>query len=410
MTAISLRGVGKSYALYDHTLDRIKEIVTGHPRHRTRVALHPIDLEIGRGEVVGLIGRNGAGKSTLLKLVAGTLTPSSGEIRVDGQVSALLELGTGFHHDLTGRENVYLGGAVRGLSVREIDRLYPGIVEFAGLAEFMEQPVKTFSSGMLVRLAFALATCIEPDILIIDEALSVGDAAFAHKSFERIMGFKNDGKTILFCSHSMYQVEAICNRVIWLHEGAVRMVGEPAAVIAAYNAYLDSLNGGAGQAPAEVAAPAPEPAAVALEPGRPARLLDVQVSAGPHSGRSLEIVSHQSDLKIRIRFVSDPAIPCPRLAVTISGPDGRIISSTGNWVDGLEIRRDSAGQAEVTVCFPRLALLKGQYWLNVYLLSHEGIFPFDQAELVAELQVRQQTLEQGIVSLPRTWSQAPLPA
>ncbi len=222
--AISLQSVSKIYRTYAHGWDHLWEILTYRTRAQVFQALYPLTLHINHSQVVGIIGKNGAGKSTLLKIVTGTLMSDDGGTRdVSGRIAALLELGTGFHPEMSGRENVYLSGAVIGLSVDEIDQLYDDIVAFAGVEAFMEKPVKTYSSGMFMRLAFAVATCVEPDILIIDEALSVGDGAFARKSFDRIMQFREAKKTILFCSHSLYQVEKICDRVIWLDQGRIQM-------------------------------------------------------------------------------------------------------------------------------------------------------------------------------------------
>lgn len=408
MTVIALHGVSKYYTLYQHPLDRLREILTGRKRHQERAALHPLSLEIGKGEVVGLIGLNGAGKSTLLKLVAGTLVPSTGQVTVNGRVSALLELGSGFHPEMSGRDNVYLSGAVMGLPQSTIDGLYDEIVAFAGLADVMDQPVKTYSSGMFMRLAFAVATCVEPDILIIDEALSVGDAAFARKSFDRIMRFKNACKTILFCSHSLYQVEAICNRVIWLHEGRLRLNGEPSEVIAAYNEFLGTPGEGDEK---KIVPPAEQDSATALAPVRigtaagTARILAIQTRADAVTGRKLTVQSGISEVAMAVRFSSDPALPSPRIGLTITGADGRSVASAGSWQDELTIQRDSRGIGEVSVSFPRFPLLRGSYWFNVFLLSEDGIHVYEQAERVAELKVYQEGLEQGIVSLPHIWFQ-----
>lgn len=398
MTAIVLKHLGKSYAQYDRAVDRLLEVVTGRKRHREFTALHPVDLEISRGEVLGLIGMNGAGKSTLLKLIAGTILPTSGQIEVHGRISALLELGAGFHPEMTGRENVYMSGTVMGLEIGQIDALYDEIVAFSGLAEFMNQPVKTFSSGMFVRLAFAVATSVQPDILIVDEALSVGDGAFARKSFERIMSFKEAGGTILFCSHSLYQVEAICSRVIWVHHGKIIMNGDPAVVAAGYSQFLDT-----GLFPGEGRKPQDQNPAYECVPSGMAHLAKVEVTAGGLTGHDLDVESGKTDVAISVRFVSDPALAAPSVAVTFVRQDGSIIASAGSLNDGNTLVRSADGSGEVIVTFPRLALLKGEYWLNVYLLCEQGLHPYDQASMVAKLSVTQQGLEQGVVSLPRQW-------
>ncbi|MDY6982650.1 MAG: ABC transporter ATP-binding protein, partial [Pseudomonadota bacterium] len=235
---IKLANISKYYRLYRHDLDRAKEIFTGKAHHEKHYALRDVSIDVRHGEVVGVVGKNGAGKSTLLKILADTLQPSEGTIHIEGRVAALLELGASFHPEMTGHENIYLNCSIQGLSKQETDAIYDDIISFSGVEEFIHRPVKTYSSGMFVRLAFAIATHIDPDILIIDEALSVGDGAFARKSFDRIMDFKRAGKTIFFCSHSLYQIEALCDRVLWIHEGRVRAEGAPATVVTEYGEFL----------------------------------------------------------------------------------------------------------------------------------------------------------------------------
>lgn len=404
MTGIQLRGVSKTYAVYKHGFERLLEIITGRSYHKKFIALQSLDLDIESGEVVGIIGMNGAGKTTLLKLLAGTLAPSTGSISIKGRVGALLELGTGFHPEMTGRENVYLAAAVMGLPKSVADVLYPEIVEFSGLAAFMDQPVKTYSSGMFVRLAFAVATSIDPDVLIIDEALSVGDGAFARKSFDRIMGFKKLGKTILFCSHSLYQIEAICSRVIWIHQGRIMLDGNPAQVTAAYNAFLSATS---TKEKKQILndVPASARSDVTAIKGY-ARLTRVRVSAGSNPSTVLDIVTGESNLHIAVEFDSDPEMSSPTVAVAIAGSDGRFVCSAGTYNDGVFVERGGDGRGSVQLTFPRLPLLKGNYWLHVFLLCERAIHVYDSAESVAELRVRQHDLQQGIVSLPHYWNVA----
>jgi lipopolysaccharide transport system ATP-binding protein len=404
MSAICLDNVSKTYSLYRHGRDRLIEVITGKPRHREIVALHPITLDIPKGRVIGVIGQNGAGKSTLLKLIAGTIAASGGQMRVNGRISALLELGTGFHPEMTGRDNVYLKGAIMGLRPEEIGRLYADIVAFAGIKEFMDQPVKTYSSGMLMRLAFAVETCVEPDILILDEILSVGDGAFARKSFDRIMHFRTTGATILFCSHSMYQVEAICDRVIWLDRGRVRLEGPPADVITQYQAFLANLS-----APVERPDLGPPLTDVLSQPvatpDNTAHLLGIEVRADGRLGRELNVTTGKSEVSITVSFASDAALPSPSVAVAFVGQDGSFISSASSQNDGLVLSRTPEGIGEITVRFPDFALLKGTYLVDVYLLCENGVHRYDRSRGVAEFTVQQQGLEQGIVSLPRVWVQ-----
>ncbi len=410
MSAISLRGVGKTYAQYVRPSDRLLEVITGRSRHREFVALQPLDLTLNRGEVLGLVGMNGAGKSTLLKLIAGTILPSSGQVEIHGRISALLELGTGFHPEMTGRENVYLSGAVQGMTTEQIDGLYDGIVEFSGLADFMAQPIKTYSSGMFVRLAFAVATCVQPDILIVDEALSVGDGAFALKSFKRIMDFKDAGSTILFCSHSLYQVEAICSRAVWVHRGGIVLDGASSAVTAAYGQYLESglLPGEtpplAAQAPAVVAMDSQPAETIAIHaPQGQARIAAIEVRGGGRVDKELELESGKDDLTVRVQFASDPALPDPSLAVTLVRADSSIVASASTHNDGYSVGRAVDGRGEVELTFDKLPLLKGDYWVTVFLGCERAMHVYDHAEMVARVRVIQQGLAQGVVELPHTW-------
>ena len=240
MDAIHIRGVSKSYAIYARPSDRLKELLTWNRRsfHRDFWALHDVSLEIEKGTTFGLIGENGSGKSTLLQLIAGILQPTSGAVEVDGLVSALLELGSGFNPEFSGRENVFLNGAILGLSNKEIERLYPAIESFAEIGEFINQPVKTYSSGMVVRLAFAVAITVEPDILLVDEALAVGDIYFRQRCMRKIHELHRKGITIIFVSHSASDVKSLAQTVAWLDQGRLLECGDPDDVIAHYLAFM----------------------------------------------------------------------------------------------------------------------------------------------------------------------------
>jgi lipopolysaccharide transport system ATP-binding protein len=409
--AIRLAGVGKTYRTYAHARDRFWEMLTGRPRYRETVALHPLDLRIDHGEVVGIIGMNGAGKSTLLKLIAGTVPPDQGDVEVSGPVCALLELGAGFHPEMSGRDNIFLGAAVAGLSASRIKTQVDEIIDFAGLRKSIDQPVKTYSSGMMMRLAFSVATAVDPDLLILDETLSVGDGAFARKSFQRIMQFKEAGKTILFCSHSMYQIQAICSRAIWIDQGELKMDGNPGAVVAAYNDYLGlfeqaAITGVDGEAKASPLSESPGDgvAESGVKSSVGARLLKVMVRAGEFSGIKLPLTSGCVDLAVAVSFQSDPALKPPSVGVTITASSGVPVTSAGTHVDGMTVKRGEDGRGEVELQFPKLPLLQGSYWVNVFLLCDRGLQLYDKAQLVSELEVSQKTLEMGVVTLPHQWS------
>jgi len=237
---ITFERVSKSYPIYASPLDRLKELATLNRLrfHDDFWALQDVSFTVHRGETFCLIGENGSGKSTLLQIVAGILKPTSGTVRVDGRVSALLELGSGFNPEFTGRDNVYLNGAILGLSSTEIDRKYKEIEAFAEIGDFINQPVKTYSSGMLVRLAFAVAIHVDPDILLVDEALAVGDIYFRQRCMRKVHELRSRGITILFVSHAIGDVKAIGDRCLWLERGRIRDLGETDAVVAKYLAAM----------------------------------------------------------------------------------------------------------------------------------------------------------------------------
>lgn len=240
MGQISVRDVGKAYKKYPNRWSRLLEwIVPGTPqRHELKWVLQGISFTVSPGESIGIVGMNGAGKSTLLKMITGTTIPTTGTIEIEGRVAALLELGMGFHPDFTGRENVYMSGQLLGFSVEDVNVMMPAIEEFAEIGDYIDQPVRVYSSGMQMRLAFSVATARRPDVLIVDEALSVGDAYFQHKSFDRIRDFRKQGTTLLLVSHDKSSVQAICDRAILLADGRVAREGEPEAVMDFYNAML----------------------------------------------------------------------------------------------------------------------------------------------------------------------------
>lgn len=437
---ISLKGVAKRYRLFSRPHDRLLTLLPGlgrFARERYFHGLHPLDLQVCQGEVVGIVGRNGAGKSTLLQLICQTLPPTEGWLQVSGRVSALLELGAGFNPEFTGRENVFLSAAILGMSRAQTEQRLDDILAFAEIGEFVDQPVKTYSSGMFVRLAFAVATAVDPDILVVDEALSVGDGAFARKSFERIMGMKTAGKTILFCSHSLYQVEAICSRALWLEGGRLIEDGAPDEVIAHYQRFLDTglMPGELSRAdetapllptpaptlepvekPAEepvatVAAPqaaAPAPTE-AHHPSGFARLSRCEVRIDGQSEEPLQARSGESTLEMVVSFESDPALPCPTVAVTISTADGHIVTSAATWEDGVAITRDARGRGQARICFPALPLLKGRYGVGAYVFCEQGVHSYGWVDPVLSFSVSQRGIEKGYCRLPHQWQCQPEP-
>lgn len=237
---IAVENLNKEYRIYNRPQDRLLELISRKPHHQVFKVLNDISFAVADGKSFGIIGNNGAGKSTLLKMLVGTLQPTSGSISIQGQVAALLELGAGFHPEFTGRRNIYLNAALLGVSDENIEELENDIIEFSGLRDFIDRPVKTYSSGMYVRLAFSIATMVRPDILVIDEALSVGDMAFQKKCVARMNKFRADEKTMVFCSHSMFHIQELCDTAIWIHEGHVREIGDSDKVVADYEDFCNS--------------------------------------------------------------------------------------------------------------------------------------------------------------------------
>lgn len=403
--AISVQNVSKCYHLYDTPHDRLKQFllptlqrwVGQNPESYCREfwSLRDISFDVRRGETLGVIGKNGAGKSTLLQILCGTLFPSTGEVRAKGRIAALLELGAGFNTEFTGRENIYMNASILGLSRAEIEAKLDEIIAFADIGIFIDQPVKTYSSGMFVRLAFSIATSVEPDILIIDEALSVGDGAFARKSFDRIMKIRDAGKTVLFCSHSLYQIEAICDRAIWLKDGNLAAIDIPSKTVMAYNSYLSQSS--------PVKRTTTSPLELVQAVAGSARISRIVVSSDGIEGTDLCVISKRSCVEMRISFVVDVQLPPPSVAVVLTDLEGRNVASSGTCNDSLVLQVSPDGCGSVSLIYDKIPLLKGEYWVNIFLMCERGVYTYEEAPMIAKLVVDQLDLEIGVVSLPHTW-------
>lgn len=400
--AILAHHLSKCYQLYAQPKDRLKQLIWGQRRqyYRELWALREINLAIMPGEVIGIIGKNGSGKSTLLQLICGTLTPTTGKVEINGRLAALLELGAGFNPEFTGRENIWMNAAIIGLTQQEITDRIEQIIDFSEIRSFVDQPVKTYSSGMYVRLAFSIAISVDPDILIIDEALSVGDGAFARKSFNRIMQLRDSGKTILFCSHSLFQIESLCNRAFWINQGKLMAEGDVKQVVTAYQQFLDLgvLSGDNNG----IAATIEQNDYLANAKGY-ARLetVVVEIDGAPCAAAVAE--SGQSTIQIDVKFSTDPSLPCPTVAVTLHSMDGRVITSAASWEDSIIPRLTPEGIGEIKLLFEQLPLLKGEYLVSVYLLCEQGIHLYDSVYGATKLQVQQQNRLQGFFMIPHQW-------
>lgn len=364
---IQVADLSKIYPLYDRPFDRLQEALHpfGRKYHRDFYALRDVAFAVRAGETLGIIGRNGSGKSTLLKILAGVLTPTQGQARVAGRVSSLLELGAGFNPEMTGLENVYLQGTLMGFTRGEMDARRDAILAFADIGEFIHQPVKHYSSGMFVRLAFACAISVDPDVLIVDEALAVGDVRFQVKCHRKLAEFHERGKTILLVSHSAADVVQLCQRAIWLDDGRVRRAGPAKSVVEEYSAWMVH-DTGLQSAPAAAAAPAaPDPAADGLAPIPPQALITgdggaVIEACGlfDESGRRLAALTGPTRVRLRLRVATKVPLAVPYFGFQIVNAKGLRVLGSNTAVLRLALPPIAAGvraQVEFAFDFPEIA-------------------------------------------------------
>ena len=398
-TVLSMQRVSKEYKLYASARARLRALLTGRAAHRSHWALRDVSFTLGRGQCIGVVGDNGAGKSTLLKLLAGTLQPSSGGIECVGRVTAILELGAGFHPDFSGRDNLYFGGSLIGIGHDEMARLEPEIIDFCELGEALDRPVKTYSSGMTVRLAFALVTAVQPDVLIIDEALAVGDQHFQKKCVERIMKFRESGCTILFCSHSPYHIRHLCDAALWLKDGRVEQFGPTEPVLAAYDVHTRQRQAGQDDGHGVHAALAP----VAVADGEGACIVSVEVAGLAPSPDGSPPVLQGSDLavKITVRGRGDER---PHIGFMIEQSQGVGITSLGTHEEeGAAPRRLPDGLWQSVLTFPDLPLHSGDYVISAYLFDATGLVVYDEWLHYLHLRFVAPKLMPGLVQLPHRW-------
>lgn len=398
-------------------------MLTGKATHRSHWALNDVSFELRRGECIGVIGDNGAGKSTLLKLLAGTLQPSHGRIDRVGRVTAILELGAGFHPDFSGRDNLYFAGSLIGITHDEMARLEPEIIDFCELGEALDRPVKTYSSGMTVRLAFALVTAVQPDVLIVDEALAVGDQNFQKKCVERITAFRNNGCTILFCSHSPYHVRHLCDRALWLKGGRVEQFGNTEAVLAAYDVHTRAREAAADGGTAEVLVPAVaegdaqvSSAAIASAAQPPsdtsqpsardagsACLLSVDVAHLADPVGDQPPVLQGQDLVVTIR-ARGRGSERPHIGFMIEQSKGVGITSLATHEDGAAPALLEDGTWQSVLTFPDLPLHSGDYVISAFLFDETGLAVYDQWFQFLHFRFIFPKPLPGLVRLPHHWS------
>jgi ABC-type polysaccharide/polyol phosphate transport system ATPase subunit len=418
--AITARDVSKLYRrhLGRHQFKTLKSaLLTGSlisdlAPAETFTALDGVSFDVPRGSTLGVIGENGSGKSTLLKLVAGITKPSRGTLTVDGRVSALIELGAGFHPEISGRENVVINGIMLGLSRREIDARFDEIVAFAELERFIDAPVKTYSSGMYMRLGFAVAIHVEPDVLLIDEVLAVGDEAFTRKCLDKIAEFHRRGRTILFVTHSLGLVEKMCDDVLWLRQGRVADRGEPKRVVDAYLTYVAGGEDAALKARQEAAEAAPPPEGVA-----DAAPTTAGYRPGRWGGREVEITRVRLvDARGRERHVFAPgeavtlvlSVRAPEpvedfvFGFGLFGADGVNLYGTNTEIEAFRSHR-LEGEGEVRLVLDDLRLVEGTYFVDVAAHRRDGT-PYDYHRGLVSLRVRSRLKDVGLYRPAHRWA------
>lgn len=372
------------------------------PEEGTVTALRDVSFRVEQGEAFGVIGPNGSGKSTLLKLVSGILKPTAGKIDVQGRIAALIELGAGFHPEISGRENVYINGIMMGLTRREIDRRFDQIVEFAGIGEFLDQPVKTYSSGMYVRLGFAVAVHLDPDILLIDEVLSVGDEEFSQKCIARIQEMKLKGVTLLFVTHQLDLVRQLCDRALWLDHGKVCGLGDPVRVV---DSYLQRVSGGTepeGEGGPRETGKDEEADSKEEERWGSGEVLIRRVSLSDSKGRELVAVGGESHVEIEFAVdVREPQEDCV-FGIGIFHADGTCVYGTNTDIEGWQSQRvDSYGTVRFTM--PALSLVAGNYRVDVAAHTRNGR-AFDYRRGVVKFVVGSRVKDVGVYRPRHEWS------
>ena len=391
LNAIEAENLSKHYQVYLKPFDRLKEAVLRKPCHDRVDALTDVSFEVPEGGTLGIIGENGAGKSTLLKILAGTARPTSGRMARNGRMAALLELGSGFHPDFSGRQNIYLNAALLGLKEKEIRDREQSIIDFSELQNAIDRPVKTYSSGMYVRLAFSIATSVDPEILIIDEALSVGDQRFQQKCIDRMMGFRDAHKTLIICSHSMYLINELCTKAIWLKNGRMQRHDNTTNVVAAYLAYQEDEEGDVQNGSRQLPSDNLNIPDILIE--------DVRLKNG--KGEEIDMIQQFESVIIEVR-TKRPGPPIRgHLAVGFGFTNGKQVFETTTKMSGLAPILFCGTQiTELSV--PSIPILGGNYVIRARLGDEHALRTIDQMS-VGPFVISSDHPEIGITWMAHSW-------
>lgn len=405
MTAIiEFQNVSKRFILHTDRRDTVQERVAGLLRPRARAdeywALRDVTFSVGKGESIALVGHNGAGKSTALKLMTRILEPTSGSVALRGRVAALLELGSGFHPDLSGRENVFLNGSLMGFSRRDMERRLDEIVDFSGIGRFIDMEVKHYSSGMYTRLAFAVATSVDPDVLITDEVLAVGDEAFQRKCMERIFNFRQQGKTIVFVSHALDTVRTLCDHAVWLEKGEARLVGTAGEVVDAYLAEVNRKE--AEELRRRGLASGPGENTAHRRGTREVEIVKVELIGA--SGDDQVVFHTHEPLTVRMHYLAHQRIERPVFGIGLNHESGFLISGPNTAFNGVDIPLVE-GKGFIDYAIPALPLLGGRYAFSVAVYDETMQHPYDHHDRLYPITVQTEGLGErfGVTPLQGTW-------
>ena len=399
--AVSLVGIGKRFTRHTDRRSSLKErIVRGRARNVDDFwAVRDVTLDIPKGSVYGLIGHNGSGKSTLLKMMGGIYRPTTGTLRTDGRVASLIELGAGFHPDMTGRENIALNGSILGLAKREISAATDAIIDFSGLREFIDDPVKHYSSGMYVRLGFAVAVHMDPDVLLVDEVLAVGDEEFQRKCFDHLYSLRRAGKTIVVVSHGLGQLEGLCDEIAWMEHGRLQQHGDPTATIAS---YLRKVNADEAARNPMVAATRDDGSATDAGDGR----IRVRSAAiVDEHGASINHAETGSTFGVRVRLAVNERLLGPNIRIALQHESGPLVAMVSNHERQFDLDWVDPGTLELDVLLDHNPLLPGRYRVHVDVFDHTGGVLVDNWDDALEFPVRSERGEigQGFVRLPASF-------
>ena len=409
---IRVKDLVKRYAIYDEPIDRLKETLslTKKCYHKDFVALDGLTFDVEKGDAIGILGKNGSGKSTLLKMITGVLTPTSGELEIKGKISAILELGTGFNMEYTGIENIYLNGTMMGYTKEEMDKRVDAIVEFADIGDFINQPVKIYSSGMFARLAFAVAINVDPDILIVDEALAVGDTRFQIKCITKMKELKEGGTTVLFVSHATEQIKRFCNKAIWLKDGKVQKIGESSEIV---DIYEDFMKYGAKDNIDDV------------------RLKDVSEKEEVEDKNKEEVIKNAEfkvptdedilasiakieiskdklktfdDVEIEITYdIYKEEIEGFLIGAAIYTPEREYIFGPNTFLEKVEVP-NTFGRHKVIYKIPKMPLLGGSYTIDVGIFTDESIVCIDYKQAACKFLIVNKYISEGKYYINHEWN------